>query len=177
MSLELSKKLRTSIMISGLLAAVISVNGCQKEPESEQSLEDNIAAEQSVPMSAEPAEPNDTMVVTEDATLNEVQDDTVATVDAGVTQINYLCSPALKVEATYEDDANQVVVDTDMGTVTLTKTNEGSNPEVFEVASAADGGEGFTQWRVAHEDRATGVMRTAGADESDVNTYECKKTE
>jgi len=65
---------------------------------------------------------------------------------------------------------------TDQGTLTLTKTNEGSNPEVFEVATALDGSEGFTQWRVAHEDRATGVMRMAGADETNVNTYECNKT-
>ncbi len=177
MNLGSLKQSRSSIMIGGLLAAAISINGCQQEPEPEQSLEDNIAAEQSIPMSAEPADPNDTMVASEDATLNEVESETIANVNTGVTQITYLCSPALKVEATYEDENNQVVVGTDMGTVTLTKTNEGTNPEVFEVATAVDGGEGFTQWRVAHEDRATGVMRTAGADESSVDTYECNKTQ
>ncbi|MGO3633795.1 MAG: hypothetical protein ACTJFF_05695 [Moraxellaceae bacterium] len=62
-----------------------------------------------------------------------------------------------------------------MGTVTLRKNNEGSNPEVFEVATAIDGSEGLTQWRVAHEERETGVMRTAGADESDINTFECNE--
>ena len=138
-------------------------------------MEDGVNAEESVPMSAEPAEPSDVVVNTEDASLNEVEDDTVASVNSSVTQVSYLCSPELKVEATYKEDANQVVVATDMGTVTLNQTNEGSNPEVFEVATGLDGGQGFTQWRVAHEARETGVMRTAGADESTVNTFECNK--
>ena len=176
MKLGSLKPLHSTMIVSALLAAAISVSGCQKEPEPEQSLEDNIAAEQSVPMSAEPAEPNDT-VVAEDATLNEVQDDTIADVNTGVTQMTYLCSPELKVEATYKDEDNQVVVGTDMGTATLTKTNDGTNPEVFEVDTALDGAQGFVQWRVAHEDRATGVMRTAGEDESSVDTYECNKVD
>lgn len=168
--------LRTSALVTGLLAAAISMSACQQQQEPEQSLEDNIAAEQGVPMSAAPADPNDTVVAAEDTTLNEVQEDTIATVNTGVTQMTYLCSPALKVEATYEDEDNQVVLGTDMGTITLTKTNDGTNPEVFEGDTAVNGGKGFTQWRVAHEDRATGVMRTAGADESSVDTYECNKT-
>lgn len=176
MQLELIKKLRTSILVSGLLAAGISISACQQQAETDPSLEEDIATEQAVPMSAEPAEPNDTVVTANDATLNEVQSDTAATVNTGVTQLTYLCSPELKIEATYKDDANQVVLDTDKGVVTLTKTNEGTNPEVFEVATGLDGGEGFTQWRVAHEERATGVMRTAGADASNVSTYECNKT-
>ncbi|WP_201526548.1 hypothetical protein [Psychrobacter frigidicola] len=169
--------LRTSAFITGLLAAAISMSACQQQQEPEQSLEDNIAEEQAVPMSAEPADPNDTVVAIEDATVNEVQDDTIATVNTGVSQLTYLCSPELKVEATYTDEDDQVVIGTDMGTVTLTKSNDGSNPEVYNVATAIDGGEGFTQWRVAHGARETGVMRMAGADESNVNTYECKKTE
>lgn len=176
MNLDQLKKLRTSIVITSLLAGALSISACQKEPEPESSLEDNINAEESVPMSAEPAEPNDVAIATEDANLNEVQDDTIATVNSGVTQITYLCSPELKVDATYKDAENQVVVDTVQGTLTLTKTNDASNPEVFEAATALDGGEGFTQWRVAHEARATGVMRMAGADETNINTYECNKT-
>ncbi|MGB2081347.1 MAG: hypothetical protein ACPHVJ_00250, partial [Psychrobacter sp.] len=109
------------------------------------------------------------------ASLNEVESDTTASVNSAVKQMSYLCTPELKVEATYKEDANQVVVATDMGTVTLNQTNEGSNPEVFEVATAIDGGQGFTQWRVGHEARKTGVMRTAGADESNVNTFECNE--
>lgn len=176
MSLGSLKKLRSSIIITGLLTSAITISACQQQQEVEPSLEDEINAEESVPMSADPAEPNDLVVADDDATLNEVEEDTIASVNTAVTQVNYLCSPELKVEATYKDDANSAVLVTTAGTVTLNKTNEGSNPEVFEVATAMDGGEGFTQWRVAHEDRATGVMRTAGADETDVNTYECNKS-
>ena len=175
MSLELLKQFRTSVALTGLLAGALTISACQQQSEPESSMEDSINAEESVPMSAEPAEPSDVVVNTEDATLNEVEGDTVASVNSGVTQISYLCSPELKVEATYKEDANQVVVATDMGTVTLNQTNEGSNPEVFEVATGIDGGQGFTQWRVAHEARETGVMRTAGEDESTVNTFECNK--
>ncbi|WP_350561276.1 hypothetical protein [Psychrobacter sp. CAL346-MNA-CIBAN-0220] len=165
-----------SVFLIGVLASAISISACQQQ-EPDSSLEDSINAEESVPMSADPAEPNDMPAATDNATLNEVEEDTIATVNTGVTQLTYLCSPELKVEATYKEEDNQVVVDTDMGIVTLTKTNEGTNPEVFEVATAIDGSEGFTQWRVAHESRATGVMRTAGADQSNVNTYECNKAE
>ena len=169
MSLGLSKSLRASAVMTGLFACAISISACQQEPETEPSLEEDIATEQAVPMSAEPAEPNDTAV----ATVNEVQDDTVASVNTGVTQITYLCSPELKVEVTYKEDTNEAVLSTDQGTVTVSKTNEATNPEVFEGTTALSGGAGFTQWRVAHEERATGVMRTAGEDQSSVTTYEC----
>lgn len=176
MNLGSLKRLPTSVMMIGLLAGAISVSGCQPDPEP-QSSDDSIKLEESVPMSAEPADPNDTVVAIEDPTLNQVQDDTIATVNTEVTQLTYLCAPELKVVATYQDADKQVVIDTDKGTVTLTKTNEGTNPEVFEVATAIDGSEGFTQWRVAHEARATGVMRAAGADASNVSTYECNKVD
>ncbi len=175
MNLGQLKKLRSSMIVTGLLAGAISMSACQKEPESE-AVDDGIHAEESVPMSAEPAEPNDVVVATDDATVNQVQDDTVATVNTGVTQITYLCSPELKVAATYKEAENQVIVDTVQGTLTLNKTNNASNPEVYEAATALDGSEGFTQWRVAHKERATGVMRMAGADETNVTTYECSKT-
>ncbi|OLF37665.1 MULTISPECIES: hypothetical protein [unclassified Psychrobacter] len=176
MNLGQLKQLRTTVFMTGLLAGAISISACQQQQEPEPSLEDSINAEESVPMSAEPADPNDTIVATDDASLNEVEDDTVANVNTDLNQITYLCTPALEVEATYKDDANQVVIGTDMGTVTLAQTNEGTNPEVFEVDTAMDGGQGFTQWRVAHGERETGVMRTAGEDEADISTYECNKT-
>ncbi|MGM8897113.1 MULTISPECIES: hypothetical protein [unclassified Psychrobacter] len=176
MNLGQLKQLRMTALMTGLLASAISISACQQQQEPEPSLEDSINAEESVPMSADPADPSDTVVATEDASLNEVQDDTIANVNTDLTQITYLCTPALKVEATYKDETNQVVIGTDMGTVTLMQTNEGTNPEVFEVDTAMDGGQGFTQWRVAHEERATGVMRTAGEDETDISTYECNKT-
>ena len=77
----------------------------------------------------------------------------------------------------YKDTDNQVILATAQGTATLTKTNDATNPEVFEVKTAIDGSEGFVQWRVAHKERETGVMRTAGADAANVSTYECKKAE
>ncbi|MDX2373796.1 hypothetical protein NJD71_06600 [Psychrobacter sp. PP-21] len=174
MSLELLKQLRTSVALTGLLAGALTISACQQQSEPEAGME-GVSTEESVPMSAEPAEPSDVVVNTEDASLNEVEDDTVASVNSGVTQILYLCSPELKVDATYKEETNQVVVATDMGTVTLNQTNEGTNPEVFEVATSIDGGQGFTQWRVAHEARDTGVMRTAGTDEANVDTFECNK--
>ncbi|MDE4454497.1 hypothetical protein [Psychrobacter sp. DAB_AL62B] len=173
MNLELLKQLRTSVVITSLLAGAMTVSACQPKQETEPSLEDSISEEQSVPMSAEPAEPSDVVV---DAPASEVEDDTIASVNTGVNQITYLCSPELTVEATYKDTDNQVVIGTAKGTVTLTKTNDASNPEVFEAATAIDGGEGFVQWRVAHKERETGVMRTAGTDAANISTYECKKT-
>ncbi|WP_201548524.1 hypothetical protein [Psychrobacter sp. Pi2-1] len=175
MSVEFLKKVRSSVVLTSLLAGALTVSACQQQSEPESGMEDGTNTEESVPMSAEPAEPSDVVVDTEDASLNEVEGDTTASVNSGVMQMSYLCTPELKVEATYKEDANQVVVATDMGTVTLNQTNEGSNPEVFEVATAIDGGQGFTQWRVGHEARKTGVMRTAGADESNVNTFECNE--
>ena len=176
MNLELLKQLRTSVMITGLLAGALMVGACQQKQEPEQSLEDKISEEQSVPMSADPAEPNDVIIAPKDASASQVENDTIASVNTEVTQINYLCAPELQVEATYKDADNQVVIVTAQGTTTLMKTNDASNPEVFEATTSIDGGEGFVQWRVAHEARETGVMRTAGADATKVSTYECKKT-
>ena len=174
MNLELLKQWRHSLVVTALLAGALSITACQPKQETEQSIDDSISEEQAVPMSAEPAEPSDVVV---DAPAIEVADDTVATVNGGVAQIMYLCSPELPIEATYKDTDNQVVLATAKGTVTLTKTNDATNPEVFEGKTAVDGSEGFVQWRVANQDRETGVMRTAGADASNVITYNCKKTQ
>ncbi len=176
MSLGLSKSLRASVVMTGLLACAVSISACQQEPEIEPSLGEDIAAEQAVPMSAEPAEPNDA-VVAPDATVNEVQEDTIASVNTGITQITYLCSPELKVDVTYKEDLSEAVLSSSMGTVTVNKTNEGTNPEVYEGTTALNGGAGFTQWRVAHQARETGVIRTAGEGESTVNTYQCDEVD
>lgn len=169
------KKLRSAAITAGLLASVIGLSACQQQQEIEPSLEDRVDAEQSIPMSADPAEPNVVVVATDAPTLNEVQSDTIATVDTEVTQLIYLCSPELKVEATYKDDENSVVLMTNKGMVSLNQVNESSSPEVFEGATALDGDVGFVQWRVAHTERATGVIRTAGADETNIDTYNCSK--
>ena len=174
MSLELLKKWPHSLVVTALLAGALSITACQPKQEIEPSLDDSISEEQAVPMSAEPAEPSDVVV---DAPISDVEDDTVATVNTGVAQIMYLCSPELAIDATYKDTDNQVVLETAEGTVTLTKTNDATNPEVFEGKTAVDGSDGFVQWRVANQDRETGVMRTAGTDATNVSTYECKKTQ
>lgn len=175
MNIELLKQLRSSVVLTGLLAGVMTVSACQQKQEPEQSLEDDIREEQSVPMSAEPAEPNDVVV---DTPVSDVEEDTVASVTTGVNQMTYSCTPELAVKATYKNAEKQVVLETPQGTVTLMKTNgDAINPEVFNLNTSFDGGEGFIQWRVAHEDRDTGVMRTAGADSENVSTYECKKSE
>ena len=175
MNLGLLKHSRSSVIAAGLLASVLGLSACQQKAESEADLDNETVSEESVPMSAEPAEPTDLVVATEDPTLNEVKSDTIANVNTGVVQYIYLCSPELKVEATYKDEENSVVLTTVKGTVTLNKTNEGTNPEVFEAETALDNGKGFVQWRVAHAERDTGVIRTAGEDESKVDTYECNK--
>ncbi len=167
---------RGSLLLTGLMIGALSLSACQK-PEPDSSADANLSSEQDVPMSAEPAEPTDTIVATdgEDVPADDVADDTVAMVTGGVSQIQYLCTPELKVEATYKDDANQVVLVTNQGTLTLDKTNDGTNPEVYEVKTALNGSKGITEWRVAHKARETAVIREAGDNEKDINTFECKR--
>lgn len=58
--------------MTGLLAAAISISACQKqEPESD--LNDSVNAEESVPMSAEPAEPSDIVIL--DDNDDEIDDE------------------------------------------------------------------------------------------------------
>lgn len=165
---------RPSVLIMSVLAGALSISACQPKSDTEANVDDSVQTEEAVPMSAEPADPNVTVLETEDASESEVADDTVANVNTERAQINYLCSPELKVQATYEE--NDVILTTDNGTLTLVKTNDGTNPEVYEADKAIDGSVGFTQWRVAHEARETGVIRMAGEDVSKVSTYDCKKT-
>lgn len=165
---------RPSVLIMSVLAGALSISACQPKSDTEANLDDSVQTDEAVPMSAEPADPNVTVLETEDASEGEVADDTVANVNTEMAQINYLCSPELKVQATYDGDS--VIIETDKGTLTLGKTNDGTNPEVYEADKAIDGSVGSTQWRVAHEARETGVMRMVGEDVSKVNTYDCKKT-
>lgn len=164
---------RGSILVTGLMIGALSLSACQK-PEPDNSAETDMSSEQDVPMSAEPAEPNDAIVAT-DAPADDVADDTVAIVTGGVVQIQYLCTPELKVDATYKDDANQVVLETAQGTLTLDKTNDGTNPEVYEVKTTLDGSQGITEWRVAHKARETGVIRVLDTSDKEISTYECKR--
>lgn len=168
---------RTSLMMMGLLAATLSVSACQKSADSEsQSSKDTTTEEPAVPMSAEPAEPHDT-VVTEsvdeptDPNASEVANDTVATVETGAAaQMSYACTPALKLDVTYNADAKNVIVNTDQGSVSLDEIGEGS----YEAAKSLDGGEGLTQWRVADDHHESGVLRVSMGGGDKVTAYECK---
>lgn len=173
MSLGLLKQWHRLALTAGLLAGAMSLSACQKQAEPEPVLEENIA-EQSVPMSAEPAEPNDTVVAAVDPTFNEGSDDPVAIVNTSVTQRVYACSPEMEIDATYNDDDNQVILVNNLGTLTLTKvSSSASNPEIFEAPMSMNGDTGLTQWHVSHTERATGVMRTTSASGGGVSVYEC----
>lgn len=76
MSLASLKQLRTSVALVGLLAGALTLSACQQS-ETESGLEEGVDTEEVVPMSAEPAEPNDIIVNTADTTVSEVDDDEV----------------------------------------------------------------------------------------------------
>ncbi|MBH0005211.1 hypothetical protein [Psychrobacter sp. SWN149] len=76
MSLASLKQLRTSVALVGFLAGALTLSACQQS-ETESGSEEGASTEEVVPMSAEPAEPNDIIVNTEDTTVNEVADDEV----------------------------------------------------------------------------------------------------
>jgi|26BtaG_2_1085354.scaffolds.fasta_scaffold03983_2 hypothetical protein len=162
MQLQQSK---TSLLMMGLLTAVMGLSGCQKSAEPEATDTDTTAVEKDVPMSAEPAEHDD-------PTAAEVADDTVATVVTPViSQASYLCSPELEFSATYNDEADQVTLKSAQGEVTLAAVGEdGDN---FEATKSLDGGAGLTQWRVAEARDNSGVLRVSAGEGQDVTAYNC----
>ena len=166
MSLQQS---RASLMMMGLLSAVVGLSACQKQSEPEPTLNEKIEADQDIAMSAEPAEPNDPAI--NDPSAAEVAQDTVANVETPVAEVAYVCNPELKLNALYNDDANSVTLTMPEGEITLQPSGDGA----YEAATAIDGKAGITQWRVAHgqEQRASGVLRTTMGEGSDVTAYEC----
>ena len=72
MSLASLKQLRTSVALVGLLAGALTLSACQQS-ETESGSEEGVNTEEVVPMSAEPAEPNDIIVNTEDTTATELE--------------------------------------------------------------------------------------------------------
>ncbi|MBO1531896.1 hypothetical protein J3492_11835 [Psychrobacter sp. F1192] len=74
------KQARFYVVMTGLLAAVMSVSACQKQ-ETEADIDDSVNVEESVPMSAEPAEPSDLVVddgmLDDPATIDAIADDQV----------------------------------------------------------------------------------------------------
>ena len=80
MSLASLKQLRTSVALAGLLAGALTLSAC-RQSETESGSEEGVNTEEVVPMSAEPAEPNDIIVNTEDTTATELEVNEVEDVD------------------------------------------------------------------------------------------------
>ena len=82
MSLELAKGLRRSMALTALLAGVLSISACQQQSETEGDIEDGINTEETVPMSAEPAEPTEVIIDTTDTSVDEVEGDAAISIDS-----------------------------------------------------------------------------------------------
>ena len=89
MSLELLKKLRSSVVLTCLLAGTLTITACQQS-ETEENAVDDINTEETVPMSAEPADPNEVVIDTidtidtTDTAMDEEKDDTTASTESDV---------------------------------------------------------------------------------------------
>lgn len=173
--MQLSRFMPSPLMI-GLLSAAIGLSACQKQSEPEAAPKPATEATQDVPMSAEPAEPADAAIVTpaegeaaNDPNAAEVANDTAATVNTVATQLTYVCTPELKFDAIYNDDADSVSINSDLGNVTLDEAGD----HAYEVATALDGAPGLTQWRVADGQRGSGTLRVSKEGDAAVTAYEC----
>ena len=81
MSVELLKRLRGSVVLTALLAGALSISACQQQSETDIDMEHGADTEETVPMSAEPAEPNNIIIDTSDTSVDEVEEGTVISVD------------------------------------------------------------------------------------------------
>lgn len=183
MQLSKSSRLTTSFWMVSLLSAAMSLSACQKQPDSaaQDTAADNTAQTQEAPMSAEPAAPSDATIVTPaegevaadstaiDPTAAQVANDTVATVDTVASQMTYVCTPELKFDAIYNDDADNVSINSSAGNVTLDEAGDNA----YEVATGLDGSAGLTQWRVANDQRGSGTLRVSNGGNDKVTAYEC----
>ena len=87
MSLASLKKLRTSVALVGLLAGALTLSACQQS-ETESGSEEGVNTEEVVPMSAEPAEPNDIIINTEDTTATELEVSEVEDVGVAIDAVD-----------------------------------------------------------------------------------------
>ena len=185
--MQLSKLSRptTSIWMVGLLSAAMGLSACQKQQDSDAkdaTATDSVAQTQEAPpMSAEPAEPSDAAIVTPaegevaaypnatDPNAAQVANDTAATVDTVASKMTYVCTPELKFDAIYNDDADNVSINSSAGNVTLDEAGDNA----YEVATGLDGSAGLTQWRVANDQRGSGTLRVSNGGNDKVTAYEC----
>ena len=72
---------RPSVLIMSVLAGALSLSACQPKSDTEANLDNGVHTEEAVPMSAEPADPNVTVLETDDPSEAEVAGDTVANVN------------------------------------------------------------------------------------------------
>ena len=80
MSVELLKQLRGSVMLTALLAGALSISACQQKSETDVDMAYGADTEETVPMSAEPAEPNNIVIDTSDTSVDEVEEGSVISV-------------------------------------------------------------------------------------------------
>ncbi|WP_227429816.1 hypothetical protein [Psychrobacter sp. I-STPA6b] len=165
------------IAISGALILSLGLSGCQKKEETTDTVSDE-NAEQVVPMSAEPAETEEPLILdndTETADTQSVDEQTVA--NAGVidtSHIDYACTPALEVNASYAPDNESVALEIDGNSMVLNNTNSGDNPIIFEAnQSVLTDGEGLIQWRVSTSSIESAVLRLSQSGDA-IETYDCK---
>ena len=109
------KQVRSHIFMTGLLAAAISISACQKqEPESD--LNDSVNAEESVPMSAEPAEPSDIVILDDNDDEIDDENDVLNETESTESTESEVGAEDELTDATSMDVESDVVVDADTET-------------------------------------------------------------
>ncbi|WP_230659441.1 hypothetical protein [Psychrobacter sp. I-STPA10] len=152
--------------VMGILLLSLGLGGCQKHDEPANSISDE-SIEEVQPMSAEPAETEQALVIDSEQTPEEASvADGLAS--ENIVEVSYNCTPALAVHATYNKLENNVVLDIANNGVVLTTSNPDGNPLVYTDE------QDITQWRVtqgAQDDMGQAVLRTNEDDK--VQSYEC----
>lgn len=141
--------------VMGVLMLSLGLGGCQKHDEPANSISDE-SIEEAQPMSAEPAETEEVVLV-EDTAPSEA-----------MTEVSYSCTPALEVHATYNTAENNVVLDVNNNGLVLTTSAANESPVVYNDE------EGITQWRVtqgSQDDMGQAVLRIN--EDGTVQSYEC----
>ena len=156
------KKLALLPIISTLMLTM-GLGGCQKHDEPANSISGE-SIEEAPPMTAEPAEADQTLVLdSTDNTAHEVEG-----LNTNDIQVSYNCTPALALTANYHLADNVVDLFINDQTSTLSLTNTGETPLVFENE------QGLTQWRVvkgAQNEMASGTLRMTT--DSQIQAYKC----
>ena len=152
--------------IMGVLLMSLGLGGCQKHEEPANSISDE-SIEEAQPMTAEPAETDETLVIDNTQNTEEVAVADGAAAD-NAKEVSYNCTPALEVHATYNMADNNVVLDVNNDGLVLTANNPSETPLVYTDE------QGITQWLVTQggaDEMDQAVLRTNEGDA--VQSYEC----